>query len=123
MPVQFEIDKSKRLVMSTASYELTLNDVRKHQDALLAHPDFNHEFDQIGIFTDTVSLDMSAAEVREAATRQLFASTSRRAFVASTSHTFGMARMFETYYSMLEHPAQTHVFHNLEAALEWLGRK
>jgi hypothetical protein len=97
--------------------------VKNHQDALLAHPDFNPEFDQIGIYTDTVSVKMSAADIREAATRQLFAETSRRALVASNSFIFGKGRMFETYYSMLEHPAQTRVFYSIEAALEWLAKK
>jgi len=123
MPVQFEIDKSKRLVMSTASYEVTFNDMKKHRDALLAHPDFNPEFDGVFHFTDTASLKMSSAEIREIAARTGFSKTSRRAIVAPTDMLFGMSRMYETYYSMLEHPAQIHVFDNLEAALQWLGRK
>ncbi len=124
MPVQFEIDQRKRLVISTASGEVTFNDVRKHQDALLAHPDFNPEFDQVFHFTDTASLKVSSsAEVREIATRQVFAETSRRALVAPTDFIFGISRMYETYYSMLKNPAQTRVFDNLKTALEWLGKK
>jgi hypothetical protein len=47
MPAFYKIAKDRRLVLSTASGVLTLEDVLAHQDQILADPDFNPQYSQL----------------------------------------------------------------------------
>ena len=122
MPAKFEIDKLNRIVRSEAWGELTPADLRDHRERLLAHPDFNPDFDQIIDFSDVTSVELTGGQIHSSTLDTLFSSKSRRAFVAPTPTVFGLARMYETYYSMLENAASVRIFHDKSSALQWLER-
>lgn len=123
MPARFEIDKEKRLVRSEVWGEVTFADIRNHQDALLAHPEFNPEFDQLYDATGVTSTEVTAGQVQSMALKTVFSSTSRRAFVAPEPSIYGMIRIYETHYSMLDSPANLRVFRDKSSALQWLQRE
>jgi hypothetical protein len=121
MPTRHAIDKERRLVISTGSEQLTFSQVKTHQDQLLNDPDFDPEFNQLIDLTAVTSLDISVDEAKIIASRKLFSSTSRRAFVASSPSIFGMGRMMEVYNEMSNVASRVRIFYDLPSAVEWLG--
>ena len=105
MKLQSVIDKQRQLIRTFAEGRVTFDDVKEHQDRLLADPDFDASFDQL-IDTTTVSkFEISADEARVLATRRIFFPLdSRRAFVATEPHVFGLARMMEIYREDMSTP-------------------
>ena len=120
MKLQSVIDKQRQLIRTFAEGRVTFDDVKEHQDRLLADPDFDASFDQL-IDTTTVSkFEISADEARVLATRRIFSLDSRRAFVATEPHVFGLARMMEIYREDIEY-AEVEVFYSMDEALKWLS--
>jgi hypothetical protein len=119
MKVKYSIDKERRLILSTAEGCVTLDDVRGHQDRLLADPDFDASFDQLIDMTSAKKFGISAEEARVLAKRRILSPKSRRAFVATEPHIFGLGRMMEIYRDGLEY-ADVRVFNSIYEALKWL---
>ena len=120
MPIHYLIDKERRLVISTGEGQVTFKQVRTHQDQLLSDPCFDATFSQLIDMTKAMSLDLSNEEARQIASRNVFSSSSKRAFVATAAHIFGLGRLMEVYQ---EHSAKVdvHVFNDMDSALKWLG--
>ena len=97
------------------------DDVRGHQDRLLADPDFDPSFDQLIDGTAATKFEISADEARTLAKRRILSPKSRRAFVATEPHIFGLGRMMEIYREGLEY-ADFEVFYSMDEALNWLER-
>ena len=123
MPAKFEIDKPGRLVRSSAWGKLTLADLRDHREALLGHPDFNPDYDQLIDFSEVTFVELTGAQIHSATLDTVFSSKSRRALIAPAPTVFGLARMYETYYSMLDNPANLRVFRDKSSALKWLEER
>lgn len=121
MPFRYVIDKELQLVISTASDAVTFAEILAHQDGLLNDPDFNPQFNQFLDATKVTVLDISIDQAKTAARRPLFASTSRRAWVASNPALFGMGRLIAAYNEMSSAASQIYIFSELSAALKWLG--
>jgi len=68
----YEIDKQRRLVISTALGAITFADLLAHQDKLLRDPDFDPSFSQIIDFTRITSLVLEASDVHTLAQRNIF---------------------------------------------------
>ncbi|HLW99228.1 MAG TPA: hypothetical protein VKR82_11315 [Candidatus Acidoferrales bacterium] len=95
MPVQYKIEKERRLVLSTASGVLTPEDIFAHQRKLAKDPDFDPKFSQLSDFTHVTELDLTQQDVQKIAEATLFAPDARRALVVKDKRAFGLARMFE----------------------------
>jgi hypothetical protein len=119
LKVRYSIDKHQRLIVTTAEGCVTFDDARGHQDRLLVDPDFDPSFDQLIDTTHVTNIDISADEVRILASRRILSSESRRAFVATRPHIFGLGRMMEIFHEDLGY-ADVHVFYSINEALEWL---
>lgn len=120
--VDYSIDKERRLIRTTAEGCVTFEDVRGHQNRLLADPDFDASFDQLIDATYAAKFDISAEEARVLAMRRMFSAEARRAFVATEPNIFGLGRMMEIYREGLE-GAEVQVFYSLGNALTWLRRE
>jgi hypothetical protein len=121
MRVRYSIDKQRRLILTTAEGALTFDDIKGHQDLLLADPDFDASFDQLIDATNALRFGISADEARILAERRIVTPESRRAFVATEPHIFGLARMMEIYREGREY-AEVHVFYSMDEALKWLEK-
>jgi hypothetical protein len=119
--IRYAIDKQRRLILTTAEGRVTFDDVRDHQGRLLADPDFDASFDQLIDATAATKFEISADQARILAKRCIFSPKSRRAFVATEPHIFGLGRMMEIYREGLEY-ADVHVFYSMDEALKWLER-
>jgi hypothetical protein len=119
MPATYEIDKQRRLVITTGSDQLTLADALAHQERLLKDPDFDPSFSQIIDLTRATLSGVGAEDIRKVAERNIFSSESHRAIVVSSTLVYGLGRMFE----MLRETAGEkgiRVFWDLDEAVEWI---
>jgi hypothetical protein len=109
------------LILTAAQWRVTFDEIRDHQDRLLADPDFDASFDQLIDTTAATKFEISADEARTLAKRRIFSPDSRRAFVANDPHIFGLGRMMEIYREGLEY-ADVEVFSSIDEAFKWLER-
>jgi hypothetical protein len=72
--------------------------------------------------TRATKLDISPHEARILAERRIVSCGSRRAFVATEPHIFGLGRMMGIYIERLDW-ADAQVFYTIDEALKWLGSK
>jgi hypothetical protein len=119
MPAFYKIDKERKLVMSSGSGVLTLEDILTHQERLLRDPEFEASFSQLSDLTQVTKVDMTADQVRLAAKKDLFSPRSRRALVVRNDLQYGLARMFEMYRDSAGEVG-IRVFRNLDEALDWV---
>jgi hypothetical protein len=99
MPLSYNIDKARCLVITDASGVVTAQEALAHQRHLDADPDFDESFDQLVDFLDATEIRATGKDVRLLAERSVFSKTSKRAVVAKDPLTFGLARMFGAYRS------------------------
>lgn len=123
MPCSYVIDTDKRLVISTARDCITFAEVMEHQDQLRADPAFNPDFNQLVDASAVTRVDATLDEVKRVASRRIFSSSSRRAFVATNPDVFGVGRLLGAHLGMGRIPQQVSVFYDMPSALEWLGLK
>jgi len=118
MPASFQIDKARRLVVSTASGFLTAADILAHQRKLLADPNFDPACSQIVDCTAVTGIDLSPDDVRAVTEAAIFSPHSRRAVIVATDEQFGFARMFKM---MREAQGEygIRVFRDRDEALLW----
>jgi hypothetical protein len=119
MPAFYKIVKDRRLVLSTASGVLTLEDALAHQDQILADADFDPRYSQLLDFTHITKIELSTTDVHKLAERAVFWPTSCRAILVTTDLGHGLARLFK----MLRENAGEkgiRIFRNLDDALEWI---
>jgi len=95
VPASYQIDKARRLVITTASGFLTAADILAHQGKLLADPNFDPECSQIVDCCGITGIDLSPDDARAVTAAAIFSAHSRRAVVVATDEQFGFARMFK----------------------------
>jgi hypothetical protein len=95
VPASYQIDKSRRLVISTASGFLTAADILAHQRKLLVDPSFDPDCSQIVDCCAVTGIDLNPDDVRAVTAATIFSAHSRRAVVVATDEQFGFARMFK----------------------------
>jgi hypothetical protein len=122
MPASYEIDKQRRLVITTGLDPFTTADALAHQQKLLEDPDFNPSFSQIMDFTRIAAFELEAGDVRMLAQRTVFSPESRRAIVVSTNLGYGLSRMFEMHREGFGENG-IRVFRDLDEAVDWILSK
>jgi hypothetical protein len=120
--VIYVVDRQRRLISTMAEGCVVFGDIRDHQDRLLADPHFDPTFDQLIDTIPAKEFNISADEARILASRRIVSPESRRAFVATKPHIFGLGRMMEIYHEGLAY-ADVEVFHSMDEALKWLERR
>ena len=119
MPATYEIDKKRRLVITTGLDPLTLADALAHQERLLKDPDFDSRFSQIMDLTRVNFSAFGADDVRKVAERNIFSSESRRAIVVSSTLVYGFGRMFEILREIAGEKG-IRIFRDVDEAVDWI---
>ena len=122
MPASYNIDKERRLVISTVSGVVTLADGLAHQRNLRNDPDFDPSFSQLMDFRQVIRVDLSGEDVRKLAQTTIFSPNSRRAMLVSSDLEYGLARMFEILRETMGERG-IRVFRDLNEALDWVLAK
>jgi hypothetical protein len=96
----------------------TDDDIFDHGQRLRNDPQFRPDFRQLVDMSDLTEIRVDSGVVREASRIQFFAPGVKRAVVANSDASFGMARM---YAIASENQGQTiEVFRDINAAKAWL---
>ncbi len=117
MPISYRIDKSLRMVFTTAQGVLTGQDILTHLPRLREDPDFDPSYDQLVDFRDVIEIPIPRGEMETISMHHVF--NGRGAVVAEKDIGFGMMRMYEVL-SKFE-PDQFKVFRDMAEARRWLG--
>lgn len=120
MAVSYTIDVKRRLILSSASGEVTGAELLNHQARLMRDPDFDPNFNQLADFTGTTHVSVSSEDVRALAARNIFAPGSRRCVIATTAEIFGLSRMFQTFRELSGGKEELQIFRDREEAMRWL---
>jgi hypothetical protein len=121
MPCRYVIDARLGLVLSTGWGRVTFAEMKAHQDQLLSDPDFDPTFNQLVDGTAVTELEATPDELKTIMGRRFFSPTSRRAFLGSSLPILGMGRLMELYARMESGREQVCIFHDRNAAIQWLG--
>ncbi len=119
MPASYIIDKERRLVLSSGTGVLTVEDIQGHMDGLSRDPDFDPDFSQLVDFSQITVVELSPDDIRRFAKRTIFSSQSRRALFVKNDLQFGLARMFEIHRE-LNGETGIRVFRNFDEAMDWV---
>ena len=96
MPKDFRIDKTNRLVISTYSGTMVLEDVTEQWAAIKVHPDHDPNFSYLTDLTGVTDFSLSVDQVRHLANMDdPFTARSQRIIVAPGAAIYGMARVYE----------------------------
>jgi len=126
MPLEYRIDRERRVVFATATRTLSDEDVFLYQREVWSRNDLAgyDEVVDLGLVEDFVlsSGDRVRALAELASAMDVPGASSRLAIVAPHDLAYGFARMFETYRTMNQSGAKiVQVFRSMRAALDWLG--
>jgi hypothetical protein len=121
LPYSYIVYKQHHLVVSTGTGRVTCSEIKARQDQARSDPEFDPNFNQIVDLRRATTVDLTVDETRMLASRTIFSSSARRAFVVTTPAVFGMGRMWEIYTEIARGTSQIRLFANLAAALDWLG--
>ncbi len=119
MRITHQIDFARRVVVLTASGELTDEGILDIHDELMKDPDVRPDFALLIDLREAIGRDLTTAAVRSLAERFLvFSPESRRAVVVQSDFGFGMARMYESLRG--EKGGGMSVFRDIDEALLWV---
>jgi len=121
VPVRYVIDKKRKLVLTTGEGTLTFEEIKSHQDRLLADTNLDPGFNQLIDLTAVKMLSLSAGEAEQLARRKVLSPYSQRAVVASEKSVYGMFRLMQTYHEATDGHSHVAIFYDRNQALQWLG--
>ncbi len=119
MPAGFAIDDARGLVLSRAWGAVGDRDLITHARTLVADPRFRPSFRQLVDFRGMERMDVSSEGARRMVDMNPFGAHARRAIVAESDISFGMARMYQILHG--DGADEVQVFRDFDVALEWLG--
>jgi hypothetical protein len=120
MPFETTVDRPRRLMITRAWGHITLADLRAYQQELGRRPEFDATWAHVLDARDAVQFDMSGDDIRGLSETSVFASSARRAMVATDPATFGAFRMYGTSLQLRKGGPEIGVFTTLEEAVEWV---
>lgn len=119
LPASYEIDPTRRLVITSVRDPATEEEVLEHGKRLAADPRFDPTYKQLADMSAVTQVLVSTRRLEEMSRGQLFAPGTQRAFVAGNDAVFGMLRKYELH---AESVGQTvRVFRDRKSAEDWLG--
>jgi hypothetical protein len=120
MPTEYTIYPQWSLVISRGNGVFTQADFWDHVARMRADPEFNPDFNQMVDCRAFAAVELTSGQMADLASRSIFGARSRRAFIVASDVQHGLARMFATYREIKAGQAVM-VFHEMSAALSWLG--
>jgi hypothetical protein len=126
MPLEYRIDRERRVIVATSPRILSEVDVFAYQREVWSRSDLAgyDEVVDLGLVEEIVmsSGDRVRALAELAAGMDAPGVSSKLAIVAPHDLAYGFARMFETYRTMNQSGVKVaSVFRSMQAALAWLG--
>jgi hypothetical protein len=126
MPIDYRIDDDRRIVSARMAGELTYEQIIAYQREVWTRKDLDG-YDELVDLTDVGRIVAPTSDrIRELASlaepTDLPYSNSKLAIVAPSDHAFGLARMYQTYRSLIGRSnREVAVLRSMDAALVWLA--
>ena len=126
MPITYQIDRERRLVIATGRGVITDAEVFGYQQEVWSQPE-NSAYDELIDMTgvshiEFVSPERVAKLANLSSSMDAPGSPSKLAIIVANDLHFGLGRMYQSHREMAKESTKTvRVFRNEEAALEWLG--
>lgn len=126
MPLTYEIDHDRRTVFARATGVLTPQEFFSYEEELLTMPGIMGFHECVDMSGATEIVGATAANIQALASLAVRsddpARPSRLAIIARDDLHFGLARMYESYRSLLPgHSRQVGIFRTRDEALRWLS--
>lgn len=99
MPVKVEVDRNRKLVVTSYSGEVTDADVRQQVSEIQRQAPYDTDYRAITDFTNVTQFNISTEEIRDVAERNSPLSKARRVIVAPSDIAYGTSRMFQSLSS------------------------
>jgi hypothetical protein len=128
MPIEYQIDHARRLVLAKASGALTKPDFFEYQRTVWSRPDVAG-FDELIDMTDVQGIEIVTADramdlATLSAEMDVDGPPSKLAIVAPGDLAYGLGRMYQTYRSMQDRSnKQVGVYRSMRDALSFLGKE
>jgi hypothetical protein len=119
MPFRYEIDRARRVVLSTAMGTVTDEELQTHMRGLAADPNFDPTYRQLVDLRDVSKVDVTSGGLRALGRSNPWKAPTRRAVVCERDVVFGLARMYELLTG--DDPHEVRVFREISEALDWLA--
>jgi hypothetical protein len=120
MPCECELDLEKRWVRARAWGVVTYDEVMAVRRKFTGDARFTPEFRQLYDGREVTRLAITTSQVGELAMETIFGPGARRAFVAPSSETYSMMRLFQIYRGINAGKEQIGLFRTVEEAVAWL---
>lgn len=120
MPIQYEIDKERRILRAVSVGGVDAAEVRDYLRRLESDPDYDPSFNGI-IDVRSATAAVTPDDIRDIAElvrRRPKEASGRRAVIVGSDEHFGLMRMFEAYTS--SGPTRYRVFRDSDEANAWL---
>jgi len=112
------------IIYTEFSGELVLEAALKHIDFILSLKNQFSSIYEVHDHTNTNAIKLSADDIQKIASYSIKLKDYFRPYFISiyapTDFTFGMARMFQAYYTIAGHVINTEIFRNKEVAIQFL---
>ena len=95
MPVKVEVDRTRKLVVTFYSGEVTDADVRQQIADINRHSPYDPDYRVITDFTQVTQFEISAEQIRDVAATASPLAKARRVMVAPSDIAYGTSRMFQ----------------------------
>ncbi len=118
MPLDYHIDKARKLVVTTAHGLLTNYELLYHQNKVLNDPDFDRSFSQLHDVRGADLAQIHADCVQALALHAVPKRGTRSAIVVESQRAGGLARLFEGLREGTGEQIQ--IFRDLDSARAWL---
>lgn len=116
--VDFSIVRERRLVVVKFEGSVSVQEIAKYAESLVAHPDCDPSFSEITDLRDVQNFDLQANDFLTLADQiDPFSLAAKRAFVVQTSLQNQAARM----HKFLRPHRTIEIFESVAEAEEWLG--
>jgi hypothetical protein len=120
MPCDYAIDVERGLVQTRLWGSVTPADLLDVRDRMAVDPAYGPHLSILIDMREVERFALTTGDVQVLARTSKFGQGSRRAFVASSPSSFGLARMFQSYREINDGLEETAVFETMEAAEVWL---
>ena len=122
MDAAYKIDKERRLIITTASGQITMSGIGELKKKLLNDPDFDPTFAHLVDMRALDSTDITGEDIRKLAPPDAATKKMRQAIVVSKDLLYGLGRMLENLREA-SGSYGTRIFRDYDEAVDWLLSK
>jgi len=119
--LESKIIPAEKLVLTRSWGIVTCEEVAAHHKELLTDPEFNPDYDQLGIHVEADAFQGTAEQWAAIGREKLFSQMSFRAHVAVKDSVYGILRLAATHHELEHKHESAETFRDEMSARKWLS--